>query len=113
MPPPRTHAQVLLKAIRAGKGQDFPIAVLAGHTHYRHYSNDSSQAAILESGCYFNTVGWLSFDTPGRVAGEHAACSAPLATARMPGHGTHTPHARALVCIRRAAGAFSHSGITL
>ena len=35
----------------------------AGHTHYRHYAR-AGNAATLESGCYFNTVGWLSFDVP-------------------------------------------------
>ena len=44
-----------------------PVAVMAGHTHYRGFLQLDQNAASLESGKYLDTVSWLSFDTPARA----------------------------------------------
>lgn len=38
-----------------------PVCFLTGHTHYRGFAHLDSSAISLESGHYFDTVGWLSF----------------------------------------------------
>lgn len=48
-------------AVRA-RFPHMPIAFLAGHTHYRRFNQRDSRAISMESGNYFNTIGWVSFD---------------------------------------------------
>jgi hypothetical protein len=37
---------------------------MAGHSHYRRFNVYDDRTAALESGNYFNTVGWISYDIP-------------------------------------------------
>ena len=37
---------------------------MAGHSHYRRFNIYDDRTAALESGNYFNTVGWISYDIP-------------------------------------------------
>lgn len=43
-----------------------PIQVLNGHTHYRGFNKIDDNAAGLEAGKYFDTVGWVSFQAATR-----------------------------------------------
>ena len=58
-----------IELIRAGiravpNAADLPLVVLAGHTHIRVFSRLDANAALLESGRYFDTIGMISFDAP-------------------------------------------------
>ena len=37
---------------------------MAGHSHYRRFNVYDGRTAAIESGNYFNTVGWLSYTLP-------------------------------------------------
>ena len=37
---------------------------MAGHSHYRRFNVYDGRTAAMESGNYFNTVGWVSYDIP-------------------------------------------------
>ncbi len=61
--------EVIRAAIRAAPGgAHLPMVVLAGHTHIRVFSRLDENAALLESGRYFDTIGMIGFDTPSSAA---------------------------------------------
>ena len=41
-----------------------PLTFMAGHSHYRRFNVYDDRTAAIESGNYFNTVGWLAYDIP-------------------------------------------------
>ncbi|KAI8884051.1 hypothetical protein K501DRAFT_248623 [Backusella circina FSU 941] len=59
----------IINAIRKYK-PDVPIAVLGGHTHIRDFVFYDKRAAGIESGKYFDTVGFLSVDCLGCASGN-------------------------------------------
>ena len=55
--------ELIRAAIRAvPSAADLPLVVLAGHTHIRVFSRLDANAALLESGRYFDTIGMIGFD---------------------------------------------------
>ena len=56
-----TDITLFSNAVRS-RYPNMPIAFLAGHTHYRRFHQRDSRAISMESGNYFNTIGWLSFN---------------------------------------------------
>ena len=55
-------------AVRDALGPDKPLTFLAGHSHFRRFSVYDDRTAAIESGNYFNTLGWLSYDVPASPA---------------------------------------------
>lgn len=43
---------------------EVPVSFHTGHTHYRGFQALDNNAVSLESGHYFDTVGWLAMDIP-------------------------------------------------
>jgi hypothetical protein len=58
--------EFIRSAVRAAQppGLQVPLVFLAGHTHIRTFQRLDDDAAVLESGRYFDTVGLISYDPP-------------------------------------------------
>ena len=61
-----TGVELIRAAIRAAQppAAQVPLVFLAGHTHIRTFQRLDDDAAVLESGRYFDTVGLISYDPP-------------------------------------------------
>ena len=57
---------ILLHAIRLAVGASVPVQFLTGHSHIRAWKRLDARAATLEAGHYGDTLGFASFDVPGR-----------------------------------------------
>ena len=63
-----------------------PVAVMAGHTHYRGFLQLDANAASIESGKYLDTVSQLSFNTRAKRPAYDYPRGDPQ---RQPGSGPH------------------------
>ncbi|KAJ7126206.1 Metallo-dependent phosphatase-like protein [Mycena epipterygia] len=63
MPVSRDNWPIVYNAIRAVHA-DTPIIILGGHSHVRDCLQFDGRSMSLESGRYFETVGWMSADLP-------------------------------------------------
>jgi len=53
--------QPILDAVRRWDGDDMPVQFVAGHTHFRRWSQLDPFASAVEAGRYLDTVGFISF----------------------------------------------------
>ena len=53
--------QPILDAVRHWDGDHMPVQFVAGHTHFRRWSQLDSFASAVEAGRYLDTVGFISF----------------------------------------------------
>jgi len=77
--------KIILDRIRHFVSEDMPIQFIAGHTHYRGYSQVDNFSTSCEAGRFLDTVGFVSFpkqSTIRNAAAEKAAQEAAEAAAQ-------------------------------
>ena len=61
--------QPILDAVRRWDGDDMPVQFVAGHTHFRRWSQLDPFASAVEAGRYLDTVGFISFPNADTLVG--------------------------------------------